>query len=172
MASLADSMPPIEIVQEQLRSWGQLWLGEFNPETEREKRAEYFDRQQSVNFASFIDQAFGRSLAIMLGGIPVRTTTSRTLLPPEEDCVEVGMIRIIGGVRPQNFDAAYRPDGPRVAFDSKTLNDAGSIRKNWQNMINDLATEAATVHTRFPYAVVSFIVVLPDLLWQINKKLI
>ena len=28
-------------------------------------------------------------------------------------------------------------------------------------MINDLATEAATIHTRFPYAVVAFMVILP-----------
>jgi len=46
----------------------------------------------------------------------------------------------------------YRPDGLRFAFDSKTLNDKKSIGKNWQNMINDLATEATTVHSRFPYA--------------------
>jgi hypothetical protein len=70
-------------------------------------------------------------------------------------------VRIIGGIRPQNFDAAYRPDGPRVVFDSKTLNDLKSVGKNWQNMVNDLATEAATVHTRFPYALVAFIVVIP-----------
>jgi hypothetical protein len=28
-------------------------------------------------------------------------------------------------------------------------------------MINDLATEATTVHTRFPYAIVAFVVVVP-----------
>jgi hypothetical protein len=28
-------------------------------------------------------------------------------------------------------------------------------------MVNDLATEAATVHTRFPYALVAFIVIIP-----------
>lgn len=28
-------------------------------------------------------------------------------------------------------------------------------------MINDLATEATTVHTRFPYAIVCFVVVIP-----------
>ncbi|MBM4396614.1 MAG: hypothetical protein FJ087_13120 [Deltaproteobacteria bacterium] len=49
----------------------------------------------------------------------------------------------------------------RFAFDSKTLNDADSIGKNWQNMINDLATEATTVHSRFSHAVVAFMVVLP-----------
>jgi hypothetical protein len=65
-------------------------------------------------------------------------------------------------VRPQNFDAGYRPDGVRIAFDSKTLNDTSSVGKNWNNMINDLATEATTVHTRFPHALVLFMVVIPD----------
>ncbi len=49
----------------------------------------------------------------------------------------------------------------RFAFDSKTLNDKKSIAKNLQNMINDLGTEAANVHSRFPHAVIGFIVVLP-----------
>ncbi len=53
----------------------------------------------------------------------------------------MGTTRIIGGIRPQNYDAAYRPDGPRVVFDSKTLNDQESIGKNWQNMVNDLPSE-------------------------------
>jgi hypothetical protein len=73
----------------------------------------------------------------------------------------VGPVRVIGGVRPQNFDVGYRPDGVRFAFDSKTLNDTDSLRKNWQNMINDLATEATTVHSRFPHAVVGFMVIIP-----------
>jgi hypothetical protein len=49
----------------------------------------------------------------------------------------------------------------RVAFDSKTLNDAKSVAKNYQNMINDLASEATTVHIRFPFAVVAFLVAIP-----------
>lgn len=161
MAVLANSMPPLVIDQEQLRRWGQLWLADTNPGTNNNKKVNAFDRQQSVNFASFIDRSFGQVLATALGGIPVCTPSGSSLLPAQADCVEVGTVRIIGGVRPQNFDAAYRPDGPRVVFDSKTLNDGKSIAKNWQNMINDLATEAATVHTRFPYAVVAFVVVLP-----------
>lgn len=87
--------------------------------------------------------------------------TTWELLPPIGNCVEIGPARIIGGIRPQNFDVAYRPDGPRIVYDSKTLNDAGSIPKNWQNMVNDLGTEATTVHTRFPYAIVAFIVAVP-----------
>jgi hypothetical protein len=76
--------------------------------------------------------------------------------------VELGPVRVIGGVRPQNFDVGYRPDGVRFAFDSKTLNDSESLAKNWQNMVNDLATEATTVHSRFPHAVVAFMVICPQ----------
>lgn len=125
------------------------------------KKPNSFDRKQSMNFASFIDMAFGQALAQMLGNIDIVTPSPTSLLPENSDCVEVGPVRIIGGIRPQNYDAAYRPDGPRVVFDSKTLNEADSIRKNWQNMVNDLATEASTVHTRFPYAIVSFMILLP-----------
>ncbi len=160
MADLSDHMPTLVIPKAKLKEWGNLWLGESNPETKQNKAAQCFDRHQSVNFASFIDQEFSNCLAQMLGGIPVKTAGSG-LLPPSDDCVEVGAVRIVGGVRPQNFDAAYRPDGPRVVFDSKTLNDLKSVAKNWQNMINDLATEATTVHTRFPFAIVAFIVVVP-----------
>ncbi len=161
MAELADSMPPLNISTDELKWWGKLWLGDSNPKTGKSKSPASFDRQQSVNFASFIDVEFAKSLAEMLGGIPVERAKGKLLIPPTPDCVEVGPVRIIGGIRPQNFDAAYRPDGPRVVFDSKTLNDFKSVGKNWQNMVNDLATEAATVHTRFPYALVAFIVAIP-----------
>ena len=97
----------------------------------------------------------------MLGDVDVVKPAGSALTPSQPDCVEVGSARVIGGIRPQNYDVAYRPDGPRIVFDSKTLNDEDSIRKNWQNMINDLASEAATVHTRFPYCIVAFIVALP-----------
>jgi hypothetical protein len=161
MAELADRMPPLNISTAELKRWGDLWLGDANPETGQGKNPECFDRQQSVNFAAFIDVEFAKSLTVMLGGIPVERASGNALIPPIPDCVEVGSVRIIGGIRPQNFDAAYRPDGPRVVFDSKTLNDLKSVGKNWQNMVNDLATEAATVHTRFPYALVAFIVIIP-----------
>jgi hypothetical protein len=109
------------------------------------------------------DEIVGESLAQMLGGIPVcKPTKATALLPPKPDCVEVGPARVIGGIRPQNFDVAYRPDGVRFAYDSKTLNTRQSLSKNYQNMINDLATEAATVHTRFPSAIVAFIVAAPE----------
>ena len=161
MAELADNMPPVCISTLELKEWGDKWLTDFNIETNKAKSTQAFDRQQSVNFASFIDKAFGRSLAVMLGNIPVVSPVKDSLLPPQADCVEVGPARVIGGIRPQNYDVVYRPDGPRVVFDSKTLNDLKSVGKNWQNMINDLGTEAATVHTRYPYAIVSFVVVIP-----------
>lgn len=161
MADLAEKMPDIQIDRRKLAQWGENWLGRINPETGMTKKTDAFDRQQSVNFAAFIDRGFAEALAGMLGGIPVLPANSRGLLPPVDDCVEVGPARIIGGIRPQNFDVVYRPDGPRVAFDSKTLNDRDSVRKNWQNMVNDLASEAATVHTRFPYAIVAFLVIIP-----------
>jgi hypothetical protein len=161
MTELADYMPPLNISTDELKRWGSLWLGNSNPETGQSKNSACFDRHQSVNFASFIDVEFAKSLAVMLGGIPIERSDGKSLIPPIPDCVEVGPVRIIGGIRPQNFDAAYRPDGPRVVFDSKTLNDFKSVGKNWQNMVNDLATEAATVHTRFPYALVAFVVIIP-----------
>ena len=95
------------------------------------------------------DLTVGTCLAQMLGGLPVvAPTNARRLLPPQPDCVEVGPARVIGGIRPQNFDVAYRPDGVRFAYDSKTLNTRSSLSKNYQNMINDLGTEAATVHAQ------------------------
>jgi hypothetical protein len=78
------------------------------------------------------DRALGQALAKMLGDIPLCTQTTASLVPPQADCVELGSPRIIGGVRPQNFDVCYRPDGVRLAHDTKTLNDRKSIAKNWQ----------------------------------------
>ena len=124
-----------------------------------------FSKKEGMDFGMTFDTAVGQALAEMLGGIEVVKFTGRSkeneLTPEIPDCVEVGPARIVGGIRPQNFDVAYRPDGPRIVYDSKTLNDRSSIQKNWQNMINDLGTEATTVHTRFPYAVVAFLVVVP-----------
>ena len=120
-------------------------------------------KAQGERLGHLCDRTVGERLAEMLGGIPVvAPRNSRTLLPPQPDCVEVGPARVIGGIRPQNFDVAYRPDGVRFAYDSKTLNTRGSLSKNYQNLINDLGTEAATVHTRFPSALVAFIVAVPQ----------
>jgi hypothetical protein len=114
-----------------------------------------------MQLGEVFDARVGAALAAMLGNIPIVRPNAASLLPQQVDCVEVGPCRLVGGVRPQNFDVGYRPDGIRFAFDSKTLNDAKSVQKNYQNMINDLATEATTVHTRFPYAVVAFLVAVP-----------
>jgi hypothetical protein len=125
------------------------------------KKPNSFDRKQSMDFGYQFDHAFAKSVATMLGDIPILMVNSDNLLPPQADCMEVGKTRIVGGIRPQNYDAAYRPDGPRIVYDSKTLNERKSIGKNWQNMINDLSTEATTVHTRFPMCIVAFIVAVP-----------
>ena len=154
-------MPPIDIPKEDLARWGKIWSGNTGSRSSSHKLPNRFDKKQSMDFGLVFDNAFGRSLAKMLGDIPIVRPNANALIPPQPNCVEVGTTRVIGGIRPQNYDVAYRPDGPRVVFDSKTLNDKTSIGKNWQNMVNDLASEAATAHTRFPFCVVAFIVVLP-----------
>jgi hypothetical protein len=153
MAALT-SMPPITISQADLQRFGATWISNG-------ERLSRTPPQSSGELGRLFDTAVGRSLATMLGGIPVVSPNPGALTPPSADCVEVGPVRVIGGVRPQNFDVGYRPDGVRFLFDSKTLNDRESIGKNWQNMINDLATEATTVHSRFPHALVAFMVIYP-----------
>lgn len=153
MAALR-TMPSIDIDLAQLAGFGQKW-------TERGGSLSRTPPFSSGQLGALFDGAVGDALAELLGGISVVAPSSTALIPSQADVVEVGPVRIIGGVRPQNFDVGYRPDGVRFAFDSKTLNDRASIGKNWQNMINDLATEATTVHSRFPYAVVGFMVIYP-----------
>ena len=162
MASLKQKMPAIDIDRNKLLKWGSIWLG-TKSSTTKTKKTNCFDKKQGMDFGKeVLDPTVAQSFAEMLGNIPVLNPISnKALLPPEPDCVELGDTRVIGGIRPQNFDLAYRPDGLRIAYDSKTLNDFDSVKKNWQNMINDLATEATTVHTRFPYAIVAFIVAIP-----------
>jgi len=132
------------------RAWGDEWLVN-----------EAFSKKEGMDFGGVFDKQVGDALATMLGGIRIIVPSQKELLPKEPDVVEVGPVRVIGGIRPQNYDVGYRPDGTRFAFDSKTLNDTKSVGKNFQNMVNDLGTEATTVHTRFPYAVVGFMVVIP-----------
>lgn len=147
-------MPPVAISVADLAPFGERW-------TTNGSKLSRTPPQSSMQFGKLFDDALAISLATMLGGIPIKTPSRTALTPPVPDCLEKGDVRIIGGVRPQNFDIGYRPDGIRIAYDSKTLNDSKSVRKNYQNMINDLATEATTVHTRFPYALVIFLVVIP-----------
>ena len=148
-------MPPIQIAQIDLARFGQTWQ-------DNGQRLSRTPPQSSGELGKLFENTVGAALATLLGGIPIVVPSSTTLIPQLPDCVEVGPVRIIGGVRPQNFDVGYRPDGVRFAFDSKTLNDQDSIGKNWQNMINDLATEATTVHSRFPHAIVAFMVICPS----------
>lgn len=148
-------MPRVQVDPRLLAPFGARW-------TANKGRLLRTRPESSMELTAVFDNAVGTALAEMLGGIPIRRPGGRSLTPPEANCVEVGPVRVIGGVRPQNFDVGYRPDGLRFAFDSKTLNDAASVKKNWQNMINDISTEATTVHTRFPHAVVAFLVALPE----------
>ncbi len=155
MAALT-SMPSIKIDSAVLAEFGKVW-------TKNGGRLSRTPPYSSLELGNLFDNAVGQALATMLGNIPVvSSVTSTSLIPSLPQCVEVGPVRVVGGVRPQNFDVGYRPDGIRFAFDSKTLNDKESIGKNWQNMINDLATEATTVHSRFPHAVVAFMVIYPE----------
>lgn len=144
-------MPPISLNAVHLESFGSRW-----------QEGSKFSKKDGMAFGASIDGAVGAALAAMLGDIPLVAPSANQLQPVHPDCVEVGPVRVVGGVRPQNFDVGYRPDGVRIAFDSKTLNDHDSVGKNWQNMINDLATEATTVHSRFPTAIVAFIVAIPS----------
>lgn len=151
------AMPAIEIPQDKLAVFGETWhtngmcLSRTPP-------------QSSGQLGNLIDHTVGHALAEMLGGIPTAKPKARSLTPPMSNCVEIGPMRVEGGIRPQNFDVGYRPVGygVRVAFDSKTLNDTKSVGKNWQNMVNDIATEAATVHSVYPEAVVGFIIAVPS----------
>lgn len=149
--ALLEDMPPVQVDPGDLRKWGQIWL-----------KSHAFSKKEGMDFGRVFDEQIGRSLAEMLGGIAIITSGPRELLPKEDDAVEVGPVRIVGGIRPQNYDVGYRPDGARFVFDSKTLNDTKSVGKNFQNMINDLGTEATTVHTRFPYAIVAFMFLVPS----------
>ena len=164
--SILRPMPHLEFDTVKLQEWGDLWrgtVGSANKSGPTVKKENRFDKKQGMDFGMVFDTAFSNALAKMLGDIPVVDPVIGSLLPPpyHPNCVEKGSTRIVGGIRPQNYDAAYRPDGPRVVYDSKTLNDTKSIGKNWQNMVNDLSTEASTVHTRFPYCIVAFMVALP-----------
>src|SRR5262245_44011092 len=138
-------MPEIKVEAASLLEWGRKW----NVNSALSKK-------EGMNFGSIFDNQVAKALAIMLGGIKIETPNANALLPRGGDVVEVGPVRVIGGIRPQNYDVGYRPDGVRFVFDSKTLNDIRSVGKNFQNMVNDLGTEATTVHARFPYSLVAF----------------
>lgn len=161
--------------------WGKIWRTPKREPTKEEKKkpgcpekiGDCFSKKEGMDFGKIaIDPIVANALAAMLGGIPVVPPTNiNVLIPPAAypDCIEIGDTKVVGGIRSQNFDIVYRPDGIRIAYDSKTLNDAGSVKKNWNNMINDLAAEATTVHTRFPYALVLFFIVIPQPALHLNQ---
>jgi hypothetical protein len=151
-------MPPIPLAPAVLGPFGKQWAKNGD-------RMEKSPPHSVLQLGNAIDTAVATSLAAMLGGIEIVKASQKQktkLYPPQPDCVETAPVTVVGGIRKQNYDVVYRPDGVRFAFDSKTLNDTKSVGKNWQNMVNDLATEAATVHTRFPLAVVAFLVLIPE----------
>lgn len=145
-------MPAIVLPTERLIQIGQHWNA----------AEEELPKAHGESVGKLCDETVGNALAHLLGGIPIRKPKANSLLPAEADCVEVGPARVIGGIRPQNFDVAYRPDGIRFAYDSKTLNGKESVGKNYQNMVNDLGAEATTVHARFASAIVAFIITVPE----------
>lgn len=148
--ALLEDMPHISVDAKDIKQWANVWS---------KNRA--FTKKDGMDFGKIFDRQVGVALAAMLGGVQIVTPGLKDLIPCGKDVVEVGPVRIIGGIRPQNYDVGYRPDGIRFVFDSKTLNDTKSVGKNFQNMVNDLGTEATTVHSRFPYAIVGFMVVIP-----------
>jgi hypothetical protein len=147
-------MPPITLAQDKLKLFGDKW-------TERGGSLSRSKPQSSNELGWLFDAAVATALSTMLGGIPVKTAQRLRIEPAEPNSVETGEVFVVGGVRPQHFDVCYRPDGVRIAYDSKTLNDAKSVAKNYQNMVNDLAAEAMNIHSRFPTGVVGFIVGVP-----------
>lgn len=177
------TIPDITFDVDELKRWGAIWrTPKRKPTADEKKKAgcpalfgDCFDKKQGMDFGKLaIDPVVANALATLLGGIPaVAPTNNSTLLPPVKhpDCIEIGDTKVVGGIRSQNFDIAYRPDGIRIAYDSKTLNDAASIKKNWNNMINDLAAEATTVHTRFPYALALFFIVIPKPALHLNQAM-
>ncbi|MGH2661969.1 MAG: hypothetical protein ACRDH8_04010 [Actinomycetota bacterium] len=147
-------MPPIRVAQADLVRFGKMW-------TERGGSLSRTPPESSGELGQLFDRAVGEAVAVMLGDIPMAVPSGNDLLPANPNCVEVGPVKIVGAVRPQRYDVGYRPDGPRLVFDSKTLNDTDSVQKNFLNMVNDLATEATTIHSRFPYTLVAFMFIVP-----------
>jgi hypothetical protein len=160
-------MPPVVIPAADLAKFGAKW-------TALGRRLSRTPPESSSQLGALIDRTLGAALATMLGNIPLVTAKGNRLLPPDgtPNCVEVGPVTVVGAVRVQDYDVGYRPDGVRFVADSKTLNDRKSVGKNGWNMINDLATEATTIHLRFPAAVVAFIVAFPEPTIESARRLV
>jgi hypothetical protein len=56
-------MPVITPSKDALKEWGALWLG-TDGSNGRAKKANCFDRKQSLDFGKVFDQAFGEALAV------------------------------------------------------------------------------------------------------------
>ena len=105
------TMPSIQIDPQKLQEFGKVWkqngeaLGRTPP-------------YSSSELGTLFDTAVAQALAKMLGDIPIITPNGNALTPESPNCVELGPVRV-GGVRPQNFDVGYRPDGIRFALIAK-----------------------------------------------------
>ena len=93
--ALLEDMPQIEVSEADLEEWAQKWLVN-----------EAFNKKEGMHFGTVFDRQVGAALAALLGGIPVITPSRGELLPKEPDAVEVGPVRVIGGIRPQNYGAS------------------------------------------------------------------
>jgi hypothetical protein len=107
------SMPPITISAAELKRFGDQW--------NIKKSLSRTPPCSSSQLGNLFDAAVGKSLSTMLGGIDIVAPAQFAIRPSADDVVEVGPVRIVGGIRPQNFDVGYRPDGVRFAFDSKNF---------------------------------------------------
>src|SRR5438128_8084074 len=91
-------MPPVAVISAELLPFGTQWQANG-------RSLSRTPPWSSSQLGETFDRAVGSALATMLGGISVEDPiNSNALVPPTPDCVEVGPTRIIGGVRPQNFD--------------------------------------------------------------------
>src|SRR5260221_12081756 len=113
MAALAAQMPEITVQAGELAAWGRTWLGN-RKSNGGPKPPNCFDKKQGMDFGLIFDRAFGAAIAQMLGNIPILAPQTGSLLPPNPDCVEEGKARLVVGICPQNYDAAYRPNAPRI----------------------------------------------------------
>jgi hypothetical protein len=96
-------MPTITVRQADLAQFGRVWI----QNNQRLSRTPPFS---SGDLGKLFDQAVAQALAQMLGGIPVVPPNANALTPAQPDCVELGSVRVIGGVRPQisaQIETAY-----------------------------------------------------------------
>jgi|ERR1044071_6609855 hypothetical protein len=153
-------MPELRLPQNKLAGWGNIWLGtegSIRNGLPTPKQPFRFDKKQGMDFAAFFDQGFAEAFAAMVD-VPVRSRKEKNT-----NCVELGDVLVVGPGIKQNYDVGYGPNGrgPRMVFDSKTLNDRTSIGKNWRHMYHVLNGESAIVHDSYPYCLSSYIVVVP-----------